>query len=124
MDDREMQRRIDAAFDFIQRVRAHPGRYPDEAVLFLMDPQEIASVITKERMHLLRELQRVEHASIMELAKSLGRDVSRVRKDLLTLERFDLVRSSKIGNRVRAQPAATGIYIPLLAPRRVRSNQR
>ncbi len=30
-----MQRRIDAAFDFIDRVLERPERYPDEAVPFL-----------------------------------------------------------------------------------------
>jgi len=117
MIEKEMRRRIDAAFDFIERVLEHPERFPDESVLFLIDPQEIASIVTKERLHLLRELQRKEYPSLVDLARSLGRDVSRVRKDLLTLERFNLVRSTKVGNRVRARPAATGIYIPLLAPR-------
>ncbi len=114
MDPKDMDRRIAVAFDFVERVLEHPGKYPDEAVLFLMDPAEIASIITKERLHLLRELQAVDYASIAELARSMGRDVSRVRKDLLTLERFDLVQFTKEGNRVHARPAATGIFIPLL----------
>lgn len=114
MDGKEMERRIENAFDFIRRVTEHPERFPDEAILFLMDPQEIASVVTKERLHLLQALQGREYPSIVALAQSLGRDVSRVRKDLLVLERFDLVRVSKRGNRVRARPAATGIYIPLV----------
>ncbi len=120
MDEKEWQRRIDAAFDFITRVLEHPERYPDEAILFLMDPAEIASVVTKERLRILRELEGKDYASIADLARSLGRNVSRVRKDLLMLERFDLVRFSKTGNRVLARPTATGIYIPLLAPARVR----
>lgn len=124
MSEKEMQRRINAAFDFIQRVLRHPDRYPDEAILFLMDPREIASIVTRERLHLMRELQGREYASIVELARSLGRDVSRVRKDLVTLERFDLIRFSKVGNRIRARPAATGIYIPLLAPERARPISR
>ena len=118
MDEKEWERRIDAAFDFITRVLEHPERYPDEAILFLMDPAEIASVVTKERLRILRELESKDYASIADLARSLGRNVSRVRKDLLMLERFDLVRFSKTGNRVRARPVATGIYIPLLAPAR------
>lgn len=120
MDEKEWQRRIDAAFDFIDRVLKHPERYPDEAILFLMDPAEIASVVTKERLRILRELEGKDYASIADLARSLGRNVSRVRKDLLMLERFNLVRFSKTGNRVRARPVATGIYIPLLAPARAR----
>ncbi len=55
MDSVEMQRRIDAAFEFVERVVEHPDRFPDEAVLFLMDPAEVASVITKERLAFLRK---------------------------------------------------------------------
>ncbi|HEY5605878.1 MAG TPA: hypothetical protein VIL45_05075, partial [Thermoplasmata archaeon] len=64
MDDRAMRRRIDAVFEFIDRVRKHPERYPDEAVLFLLEPAEVASAFTKERLRILRELQREEYPSI------------------------------------------------------------
>jgi predicted transcriptional regulator len=123
-DNREMQRRIDEAFAFVERVVKAPDRYPDEAVLFLLDPSEVASAVTKERLRLLRELSDREYPSIFDLARSLGRDVSRVRKDLIALERLDLVTFTKSGNRIRARPAATGIYIPLFAPRKPRSAGR
>lgn len=123
-DDREMRRRIDEAFAFVERVVEDPDRYPDEAVLFLLDPAEIASAVTKERLRLLRELSRRDYPSIFDLARSLGRDVSRVRKDLVALERLDLVGFTKSGNRVRARPAATGIYIPLFPPRKTRATSR
>src|SRR6267378_24437 len=57
MTDTEMRRRIDTAFEFLRRVAEHPDRFPDQAVLFLMDPGEIASAITKERLRVLRELE-------------------------------------------------------------------
>ncbi|SRR6266566_2269378 len=117
MDNTEMQRRIDAAFEFVGRVMERPDRFPDEAVLFLMDPAEVASVITKERLRILGKLEADEYPTLVALADALGRDVSRVRKDLLTLERLGLVQLSKSGNRIRARPTATGIYIPLFSPR-------
>lgn len=121
LNQKEMQRRIDEAFAFVGRVMQHPERYPDEAVLFLLNPSEIASVVTKERLRILRELSEREYPSLLNLARSLGRDVSRVRKDLIVLERLDLVTFTKSGNRVRARPAATGIYIPLFSPKRSRT---
>ncbi len=117
MEDTEMRRRIDTAFEFIGRVAEHPDRFPDEAVLFLMEPAEVASAVTKERLRILRELEAGDYPSLMALAHALGRDVSRVRKDLLALKRLGLVGLSKSGTRVRARPTATGIYIPLFAPR-------
>ncbi len=120
-DDKEMRRRIDEAFAFVGRVLEHPDRFPDEAVLFLMDPAQIASVVTKERLRLLRELSERDYPSIFDLARRLGRDVSRVRKDLIALERLDLVTFTKSKNRVRARPSATGIYIPLFSSRSSRA---
>lgn len=117
MEETEMRRRIDTAFEFLGRVAEHPERFPDEAVLFLLEPSEVASVMTKERLRLLRELGAKEYPSLVALAEALGRDVSRVRKDLLVLERLDLVGFSKSGNRLRVRPTATGIYIPLFAPK-------
>lgn len=120
MEDVEMRRRIDTAFAFLERVANRPDRFPDEAVLFLMDPGEVASAVTRERLRILRELEARDHPSVMALARALGRDVSRVRKDLLMLERLGLVRLSRSGNRLRATASATGIYIPLFAPGRPR----
>src|SRR5881396_3002888 len=117
-DDKEIRRRIDEAFAFVERVMEHPERYPDEAILFLMDPSEIASVVTKERLRILKELSERGYPSFLD------RDVSRVRKDLLALERLGLVTLTKSGNRIRARLAATGIYIPLFPPRRRRAAHR
>ncbi len=113
MTDSEMRRRIDTAFEFLERVAEHPDRFPDEAVLFLMDPGEIASALTKERLRILRELEARAYPSLTALAQSLGRDVSRLRKDVMALERLGLVAFSKSGNRLLARPTPTGIYIPL-----------
>ena len=124
MEETEMRRRIDTAFEFLGRVADHPERFPDEAVLFLLEPSEVASVMTKERLRLLRELEAKEYPSLVALAEALGRDVSRVRKDLLVLERLDLVGFSKSGNRLRVRPTATGIYIPLFAPKGHRRARR
>ena len=124
MEATEMRRRIDTAFEFLGRVADHPERFPDEAVLFLLDPSEVASVMTKERLRILRELEAKEYPSLVALAEVLGRDVSRVRKDLLILERLDLVGFSKSGNRLRVRPTATGIYIPLFAPKGHRRARR
>jgi len=123
-DDKEIRRRIDEAFAFVERVMEHPERYPDEAILFLMDPSEIASVVTKERLRILKELSERGYPSFLDLARSLDRAASRVRKDLLALERLGLVTLTKSGNRVRARPAATGIYIPLFPPRQRRAAHR
>ncbi len=54
----EMQRRIDTAFEFVERVIEHPDQFPDEAVLFLMHPAEVASAITKERLGIRRRPRR------------------------------------------------------------------
>ena len=124
MEDTEMRRRIDTAFEFLERVAERPDRFPDEAVLFLMDPGEVASAVTRERLRLLRELEAKDYPSLTALARALGRDVSRVRKDLLALERLGLVGFSRSGNRLRARLTATGIYIPLFAPRRPRRARR
>src|SRR5256714_9690598 len=113
MTDSEMRRRIDTAFEFLRRIAEHRDRFPDQAVLFLMVTGEIASALTKERLRILRELEARAYPSLTALALSLGRDVSRLRKDVMALERLGLVACSRSGNRLLVRPTATGIYIPL-----------
>ncbi|HYS72416.1 MAG TPA: hypothetical protein VEO96_00320 [Thermoplasmata archaeon] len=43
MDNTEMRCRIDAAFEFVGWVVERPDRFPDKAVLFLVDPTEVAA---------------------------------------------------------------------------------
>ncbi len=43
MDNAEMRRRINAAFEFVGWVVDRPDRFPDEAVVFLVDPAEAAA---------------------------------------------------------------------------------
>jgi len=115
-----MRRRIASAFGFIGRVMEHPDRYPNRAVVFLLQPQEVASVVTSNRLRLLRALQRDRSASVADLARTLRRDASRVREDLLLLQRLNLVQISGAGNRMRVRAATDGIYISLVSPRKAR----
>src|SRR2546430_778670 len=124
MTESEMRRRIDTAFEFLGRVAEHPDRFPDEAVLFLMDPGEIASALTKERLRILRELEARAYPSLTALALRLGRDVSRLRKDMMAWGPRVPVAFTKPGPRPQPRPPPPGISPPLSpgrgpAPRRV-----
>lgn len=112
MDDREMRRRIEAAFDFVDRVRKHPERYSDEAVLFLLEPAEVASALTKERLQILRQLRRTDCPSLVALARALGRDVRQVRKDLVASNAWTSWDYPKRGTGFARSPRPRGFTSP------------
>ena len=106
-----MKQRIQAAMDFTEEVIANPDAFPEKMVVIPYDPELLSSIFTPERLKIWRLVHKREADSITQLAKKLGRDVSRVRQDLLILERVNLVGMERNSSRVRVWPTATHIVI-------------
>lgn len=95
----------------IEDLMEHPEKYPEEIVLLPFDPRRLSSLFTPERLRLWRELRRSRPASISELARRLGRDVSRVRQDVLVLQGARLVESRRVGTRVRVYSRVRNVLV-------------
>lgn len=90
----------------------HPEKYPDFVVVLPWDPALLSSIFTEERLRLWAELRRTRPKSITEMAERLDRNVSRVRQDLLILERAGLAKLEKKGTTVHATSDVLDILIP------------
>lgn len=90
----------------------HPEKYPDFVVVLPWDPAFLSSVFTEERLRLWAELRRTQPRSITEMAERLDRNVSRVRQDLLLLEKAGLAKLEKKGRTVEATSDVLHIMIP------------
>ena len=102
-----------AAVDkLLEQMVDHPGAYPDFVVVLPWDPKFLSSIFTEERLRLWAELRRSKPKSITEMAERLDRNVSRVRQDLLLLERAGLARLEKKGTTVQATSDVLHIMIP------------
>lgn len=93
---------------------AHPGEGPDFAVVLPFDPKLLSSIFTEERLRLWAELKRSKPNTITEVAQRLQRNVSRVRQDLLILEKMRLAKLEKNGRQVR--PTSDVLHIMIPAP--------
>jgi predicted transcriptional regulator len=90
--------RTGSSDEFFARVRGRAAKLdrgeslPDEITISFEDPMELLSVLTSERVRLLR---RTKGASlpISELADSLNRDVRAVSRDVVVLEKAGLLRT-------------------------------
>ncbi len=58
---------------------------------------EMVRVLTPARLSLFETVKK-ERVSIKDLASTLGRDVSAVRRDVVALERFGIVSSQQVTN--------------------------
>lgn len=90
----------------------HPEAFPDFVVILPWDPKFLSSIFTEERLRLWAELRRSKPKSITEMAERLDRNVSRVRQDLLLLERAGLAKMEKKGTTVQATSDVLHIMIP------------
>jgi predicted transcriptional regulator len=112
-EKRAAKRAIEVGFDWVQRAIKDPEAYPDFMVVLPFNPKMLSRIFTKERLRLWAELHRSRPKSLTQLAHKLGRNVSRVRQDVLVLEDAHLARTEKKGNRVRALAEAPNIVIAL-----------
>jgi predicted transcriptional regulator len=111
--DKAVEKNMAQAFRMINQVIEHPDRFPDDSLVVLLDDEDIAPLFTKEKLRLLRLIKRRAYASISELAREVGRDVSRVKKDLLVLEKHGIVHMNRQRNCVTIHTLTKGIFIPL-----------
>jgi predicted transcriptional regulator len=89
--------------EFFGRVRARAEKLdrgeslPAEITIAFEDPMELLSILTPERVRLLRRAK-AGSLPISELASGLSRDVRAVSRDVVLLERAGLLRTSYRAN--------------------------
>ena len=110
-DKRAADRALEVGFDWVERAIKHPEAYPDFMVLLPFNPKMLSRIFTEERMRVWAELHRSRPKSLTQLASRLGRNISRVRQDVMILENAHLARTEKKGNQVRAVAEAPNILI-------------
>jgi predicted transcriptional regulator len=92
------QKGIKAATDFIRAVAKAPAAYPETFISLPMDPDLIASVLSRERTRLVQYL--LQHGpahSVHALAEALHRNYASVSRDLGVLIDIGLVAAEQQG---------------------------
>lgn len=103
---------IDQAFDMMRDIIARPEAYPDEFIVLPLDPDIISKVLSPERIRLLHELRaQGPFSSVNELADCLGRDQSRVSRDVADLVEMGLVKSERDGKSKRVSASKKPIWL-------------
>jgi predicted transcriptional regulator len=92
--------------------------FPPSRGITFESPSEMVRLLTPKRLDLFAALKKGT-ASINDLARTLGRDVSAVRRDVSALEKFGIVQSRQVVNpghgrvRVVSAPAKVSISAEL-----------
>ncbi len=89
---------IKGATDFIRAFVKNPSAYPDTFISLPMDPELIATVLSRQRTRLVQYLQ--QHGpldSVHRLADALHRNYASVSRDLGVLIDLGLVSAEKRG---------------------------
>lgn len=102
----QTERNIHSAFRLFREVLAHPDRYPDDLLVIPMENLVgKASPFSKQRLRILSTLRTNDGAESLDaLARSLGREKTRVSKDVTYLEGLGLVACRRQGRTKRILP--------------------
>jgi predicted transcriptional regulator len=88
--------------------------FPPSKGITFENAAEMVRLLTPARLNLFETVKK-QTVSIKDLARSLGRDVSAVRRDVVALEKFGIVNSRQVVNpghgRVRMISAPASISI-------------
>ena len=103
---------IRSATDFIRAVIKDPDAYPDTFISLPMDPELIATVLSRERTRLVQYLQlHGPMNSVHRLADALHRNYASVSRDLGVLVDLGLVATQKKGKEKEIQATGRPILI-------------
>lgn len=98
--EKRMATGIRQAFTLIRKMAEDPDKYPENCVFIGRDA--VRDVFTAERVRLLETLRSRKGAkSVTDLADALGRDVTRVSRDVAALESYGLVELERDGKAKR-----------------------
>ena len=99
---KQAERNLRKTRELARRVAADPDAFPDDFIAIPLDPEIISRVFSPERVRLLKELREEgPFASVNELAEALGREQSRVSRDLNELMSAGLVETERKGKSKR-----------------------
>jgi predicted transcriptional regulator len=113
------------ATDFIRAVVRDPAAFPGSFISLPMDPDLIATVLSRERIRLVQLLQiRGPIDTVHGLADALHRNYASVSRDLGFLVGMGLVVTEKRGRRKAIQATGRPILIMNAEPTRRAGNRR
>jgi len=107
----------DEVMDQFGRYFDHPeelDRFKDGARILILDDEQVPSILTRERIRIIRLLRRGKVRSLSELADELGRDPSAVNRDISVLEESGIVSRVRNGRGMRPVLAFDVILLPFL----------
>lgn len=115
MDDEKAERidrNIELARELTRDVAENPEAYPEEFVVIPMESDSLTELLTGERARILSTLRdEGPFESVRALAEALGRDPSRVGRDLDLLEGAGLVETEKRGRSRRVDGSGKAIVV-------------
>lgn len=93
---------VEDSFALAADVVERPGRYPERFIAIPMGSPLASLLFSAERRRLMAALKaRHTPPSVSELAKTLGRDATRVSRDLQPLIQVGLVKATRDGKNKR-----------------------
>ena len=93
----------------------------ESQAVFVMDKEELTTIITKKRLELLDIINRQHPSTVTELAMCVKREVSAVDRDLKILERYSLIMLKRKGREVTPIILKKAIVLPFIGPKSLKA---
>ena len=105
---------FESVLEFFDKVFRNPAKYPDKAVILPLHDAEITRVFTPKRLELIEMIKKGQPTTAAKLAKSTGRKVEGVLRDLALLKGLHIVQHEKKGKEVMLTMKQDFLVIPMV----------
>lgn len=113
------QERWQSILAFLKEDFRHPEKTPSRILLLSLSKEELPKLFTKKRLELIEAIKRRSGSTMSHLAKSTGRELSAVERDLKILEGLGVATLKKEGREVRPVIDKEVLIVPLMIPRKL-----
>lgn len=117
----------DAAMAFLEGFFDHPERLrkmPKKTLILPITDDETAQIFTRERIRIMRTIDRKKPRSMRALAKELNRELSAVGRDMQILEAAGIVKRERMGKEVRPILEKHVLILPIVHVKPIELRER
>lgn len=114
-----LRKKFDAVKNLIDKELRGEIDLPKRVVVYTLTDKEISSLITKERLRLIKTISKYNPKSIKELAEILKRKIPAVDRDVNLLIKHEILSTKKSKKGVQPILAKDAIILPLVEPKKL-----
>jgi len=116
----ETDEKWESFMNYIRYSIKHPDETPNNVIFLSLSKEEITHLFTNRRIELIEFLKEKGPSIMTDIARSLKRELSAIKRDMKLLERLGIVDLEKNGRAVTCSIEGEVLVLPLSKPMKLK----